>query len=1059
MKIINLITIIAIIIIMPTLTLADTWGSNLLTGNTRGDNVGAACGNQGGIRAGTLDLDSQDYGQRFTVAGSGQYHLNNISFKAAYSTAPSNGVDITIGIYTVSSSNPNTLLIQNSSTITLDAVYTSANSSSIYTYYFSNYNLTKGTEYYVVFSSTNVGESDQPYSLYITNAAGGGNWTQVARNDLDGSSATFDTNWNAGCDLPMTLGITYDASPPAATPTIILINQFPSNITNQNLQNTNVNISFNYTNESFSNQGLNFSVQRIGGSTCLTNINGTCLLNQGNLQNKTPTTITNYTGWQEVNYTLDEDETYPVIANLPDTSFKNIIHTSSDLTNDNRLIITNLTGIPTNTTLYAIWEVNANVSIGGSDLVYTCNSSGVGNNVITSSQCTEIGRINQTGFNHSENQSQFNIVPFIIINGRINNNITATSNMYLIIRGNNIGNSNTWTIPQSSRTGATYTSNNLGNTWTHQTYSLDQHLHLWTGTETINMTAQGKWTTQILNSSTSSELIDIAGTNPTIPFITNPLQTIQTSRYMNITWSQSFPSTPSSKIQNYTVQLLNNDTSLNATLTITNNATYNFFWDDFAQNLSTGEYYIRIIVNDSLGGTRQDFEEFNLTRNAELNITIRSAVNNTILTGAAINITPTGGSLEIWNTTTNQTIINIVKNTTYNLTVNQPGFAITSQEYDSNATTLQYLNLSIYTNNSVRINIYDESTGLVITQNITITFSGLTEFSNSTTTGSYYQDGLTDGTWTVKFQGTNYTLKQYTITVGSRSSQILNAFLSQSTSAVVMTALDFDSSASLVGATATQYRLINSTWTVIDTKTTDITGRVQFIYLANIKYQFIFSLTNYQTETFYLDPVLFSSYNVRLHKTTTLSPLNTPANLGIIVNFGPTQFFANQTTSFIWAINSPIGSLINYTLNISYPGGGQIFSGNNAIGEQFTHTVNITGATLTDKVYVKYCYASTTSSNQCLSYQYNIIGAYADTSFLANKDKTYGLGVLERTLIVSSIVLIVGGIAFMVGGILAGLPISLLLFGYFYYTGFIPLWSILPSLLVGIVMLLGRSSQ
>ena len=217
----------------------------------------------------------------------------------------------------------------------------------------------------------------------------------------------------------------------------------------------------------------------------------------------------------------------------------------------------------------------------------------------------EIGTINTTGYNHTHSTtSSHNLIPFIISNGKINaNGITATSTMQFLIRGNNIGVTNAWYVTNNSRTGATQTTTNQGNTWTTQTYSLNTHLHTFTGTSTLNYKATGQTSTLRWNSTLTSEAIDLNSLPPTAPVITNPLDTTQATQYLNITWLPSLPFTPSIKIQNYTIKLLNQDLSLNQTLFITNNATTSYYWDIYSTNIGLGKYYIEVSVNDSLGQT------------------------------------------------------------------------------------------------------------------------------------------------------------------------------------------------------------------------------------------------------------------------------------------------------------------------------------------------------------------------------------------------------------------------------------------------------------------------
>lgn len=396
----------------------------------------------------------------------------------------------------------------------------------------------------------------------------------------------------------------------------------------------------------------------------------------------------------------------------------------------------------------------------------------------------------------------------------------------------------------------------------------------------------------------------------------------------------------------------------------------------------------------------------------------------------------------------------------WNIYLESPDYSISAANYKTRNTTpaTELFNFSLYSSNSVLSYIYSEDTGLPIVTNISVTFTGnASETTYYTATGSLLVENLTDGLYTVKFQGGNYTLKSYLITVADRSFQTLNAYLSQSTENVILAFLDYDSGATLEGVGLTMYRLINASWTVVQAKESDISGRVQLQYTPIIKYRFDAVLSGYTTNIFYLDPVIFDSYNVRLNKITTLQ--DDIDYLGVSISYYPTLFYINRSNSLTWIISSPSGVIEDYNLSITYPGGSGAYSGVNAIGEQFVHPFNITGATMTDRVNITYCYDITLGSDRCFSFAYAIIGVYGNLTFMSNRDNTYGLGLFERILLATLAVLIVAGFLTFLAGPIIGFAVGLLIFGYMSYIGFVSLWAILPSLLVGFVILSRRSSQ
>jgi hypothetical protein len=468
------------------------------------------------------------------------------------------------------------------------------------------------------------------------------------------------------------------------------------------------------------------------------------------------------------------------------------------------------------------------------------------------------------------------------------------------------------------------------------------------------------------------------------------------------------------------------------------------------------------------GGTWYDLNfEINITAPEEKNVTIAGAYN------ALLNVTAKNAFL---NTTIN--VFNItVQNSTYAYSqiyaatlgsVSIPAEQSIALFLFIDAANYSYANVThpisnstpfyefgLYTSNSVYVHIFNEDTGAPIYDNITIVTTG-TNFSstNYTTTSLFYIDNLYDGAYTFKLSGANYTLKSYAVTVANRSMQTLNAYLSASIDTTIFTFQDESSGETLEGVSATMYRLINSTWTVVESKLSDITGRVQFTYTLGVKYKFYNTLTGYDDKIFYLDPVLFSTYSVKMNKAVTLE--NASDYIGVSIIYAPQSFEANTTGNFSFIISSSSGALIGYGLNLTYPGTSAAYTGSNANGGQFSHAYNLTTATGSDTFIVRYWYNSTLSGYRNFTATYHIKGIYSTTSIEALKDNRFGLGVFETVLVSILIAGVVAGVATMIAGPLIGGALGLFLLGVFVYIGFVPLWAALISFLIGFVLIVKR---
>lgn len=635
----------------------------------------------------------------------------------------------------------------------------------------------------------------------------------------------------------------------------------------------------------------------------------------------------------------------------------------------------------------------------------------------------------------------------------------TSNNLSIGITSVNIGSPTNSTIKIYNSTGILSTSqtNTTSINFTHNFQNLKPGLYYINAT-TMNSTAT-------INSDTTINLT-IYGI---IVNISTPTISQNISRYLNITFYAN--TTPFVyDISQIRITLRNSDNTHNSIIIANNSPSLFYYFDTLTIEPNITSYRININASDSTGNTNnQSSELFNIIANAELNISILNGLNSSLVENVTINITENGSSTTSSAfTTTGQLSTSIKKNTTYNVTVDGLGFALTTINYTSNQSLMQSLNMSIFTNNSVRIYIYDEDTSVLITSNISvvITGTGAFETTSSTITGYLYADNLPDDTYTIKFSGTNYTLKSYTITVADRSSQVLNAYLSANSQNTIFTIMDFNTAATLEGAGFTQSRIINGSWTIITSKTSDITGRVQTSYTPGVKYQFLITLSGYDNNLFYLDPVLFSSYNIRMTKATTLTPETTPDYTGVSVTYynnlsGTTTFFNNMTNNLVFIITSPgTGSLETYNVTVTYPNGtskNTTSSGILATGENFIKSFFINTTNISDQVIIDYCYKSTTSFDKCFRATYGIIGAYSNSSFIKNKDITYDMGILERVLVSTIIIMMVGGLFYMLAGPIPGLTVSLLLFGYMAYIGFMSTWMILPSLFIGFIAIMANS--
>lgn len=477
---------------------------------------------------------------------------------------------------------------------------------------------------------------------------------------------------------------------------------------------------------------------------------------------------------------------------------------------------------------------------------------------------------------------------------------------------------------------------------------------------------------------------------------------------------------------------------------------YNFSFNNASYFNKTQEFNVPNLFNGTLNITG--------VSSAIINITAQNAYSSQYLenfTGWAYNIDADYNAS--FNATGNYTEIPAIFGN-YTIYVEKEGYALDTSSNYKNVTvnsSKENITFSLWSSNSIRINIYDENTNALTSgTNISIVVTGnSTENTYTTTDGTYFLDNLTDGEYTLKFSGGNYTLKTYAITVADRSTQTLNAYLSSEYQTVIFTITDLSTQATLEGASFTVARLINSTYTTTESKNSDITGRVQVSYLPNVKYRFSIAKTGYINKVFYLDPVIFSSYTVGMTPSQNTTSEYDYSSVSIV--HYPIQFYNNEQHNHTLIFSSPNGTFTYYGFNFTYPGGSYQDNGSLANGEQFEALFNITTTSFLGTVNLTYWYDTTLTSPKTFTFTYYVYGSGNESNQTISHfklDETLNnMGIFEKLLIAILIVLAIAGPTYLLLGPDGAVIIGCIAWGVISFTALIPLWAILPSLLVGFV--------
>lgn len=366
---------------------------------------------------------------------------------------------------------------------------------------------------------------------------------------------------------------------------------------------------------------------------------------------------------------------------------------------------------------------------------------------------------------------------------------------------------------------------------------------------------------------------------------------------------------------------------------------------------------------------------------------------------------------------------------------------------------IEILRLDYLNNSKINISVrYEENGSLLVGPTITILRTlGSIEQTNTTTTGLLFLGDLAPGDWTFTFSADTFSRRSYTTILDSVNIVNLDAYLSQNTSEVTFTVVDADTSEQLQGVLTTMYRVINNTWVAVEGHYTDITGKSKFSYQEDTRYRFFFARGDYEDYIFYLDPVLFTEYDVKMTRSIAINESQDYDRIALI--YTPTLFYDGQENNFTFLIQSPDGELTAYGYTLTYPGGSISESGSIALGSQLDSNFTIMGAETGDTLQLYYYYDTPLSGLRNFTKYYSIVVDYDSKTMIGIRDNTYGLGIFERIFIMVLGCIFIVGIATLIGRPIPGLALGVMFMGMMVYVGFVPLWSVLISMTVALILL------
>lgn len=398
-----------------------------------------------------------------------------------------------------------------------------------------------------------------------------------------------------------------------------------------------------------------------------------------------------------------------------------------------------------------------------------------------------------------------------------------------------------------------------------------------------------------------------------------------------------------------------------------------------------------------------------------------------------------------------------------NTTIDATGYVLKNFLYDTNGTYGLY-NRTEYLNGSrsLEVNIYNLSTLIRLNgTNVTLDGSGANTFSNITDDGYILFTNLSVGETNITFTADGYITALYQVTIGNRSFQTLDAYLTtpQDTSVTFTVRPLNDDTAVIEGATIQIWRKINTTYTLVDTDDTDVTGRILYYYEPDVDYRFIITAEDYLSKTFELDPIVFSSYTVFLDSNVSIPDYDLYNGAIVLRDFTP--FVKNSLVNYSVTISDGDGTLALYGLNITDENGTVVLShltGTNAYGQTWNGQLNVSNYSVGDRFYLDVFGVNSDGDRFNATFPYTMGSDEAGLIYNA-RGETYGMSLFERVFIITIITLLLAGTFFLFTGYIGAGVVGLFTLGYFTFIQLVSPWILIPVMIAIFLLIVWRASE
>lgn len=566
--------------------------------------------------------------------------------------------------------------------------------------------------------------------------------------------------------------------------------------------------------------------------------------------------------------------------------------------------------------------------------------------------------------------------------------------------------------------------------------SFNNFTNLPAGTYYFNATA----TNGVLNATTETRTFTIY--NITTGTITNPTLNQNISEFLNTSWTNSSTTNNSVNINAFKINLLNSDSSFNRTLQSLNNASLSFNnINMYNQNLSVGQYYVQVEVNDT-NNNKANYSNilFNYVSNAKLNITALNYTGGSVSSFNLSVLELNTSTLTNYPSVAGKVVIDAIKYYQYQILLNASNYALGRANITStsNAQTYQF---TLYPYNALNISLRQESDGSIVYGNTSLAFIGDLGSSLSTNmNGTKLITGFQADTYSLTAIYSSY-VRTGRITIPEGSYQEYSIYINNGTN--VLFNFISVSGTTLDGVELNVYAYINGVLTLVETAISDSTGRAQVHLEANKYYYFSASKSGYNSYPFDYPQILFSSYDVTMTSSSSGSDVEPSAQ----VIYSPSSFARFQYVNFRTEFISTHNNLVSYSYILTTPSGSFNGSGTTSGGQLFNNSFNLINVSLNEYVTLYYEYTLNNGVYFNNTLRFPIVYTYSNRTWNSmgtninastGQDSITGWFIGERVLIVAFIMVIMFGVGFVFAGAGAGLIFSLIPLLFFLRAGFVP---------------------